>query len=376
MGHNRRIDRFRRTPFLFLSGILVSSCGGGGGTGPSDRDNQTAGINQRPSVLIVAPSDGAVFHEAESVTFRGTATDTEDGTLTGGSLAWFSSLDGAIGTGTQFSTDVLSLTLGTHTITLTATDSDGAAAAAASISIEVNQGAISGRVFRLNDDAPLPGVRVTRSGPGGDTETVTNASGDYGFVDIPVGVHDVSVVSGDVAPFGSFVVSEQQVTIGGGLAAGKVDFAFQAAEVEIRTIADMSDVGVGTEVEITVELDLTEIPLPLSGVSGRIEWLTAVTGLVSGSATGGDVWNDTGGSFLTNESPPGTLQFAGVSPTTGIVDDVFTVMTFRVTTVAAGSSSFTPNLEELDVFDPNTGVSTPLLDIVILRTTTVTVTVQ
>lgn len=334
--------------------------------------------NQPPTASITAPSDGAEFLDTESVIFQGTGTDPEDGTLIGGSMIWSSSLDGGIGTGNAFTLAALSLTVGTHTITLTVTDSDGAAATA-SISITVNQdltpGTISGRVFRSNDDAALEGVRVLRSGPDGDEEAVTNPSGDYEFVDVPVGTHDVSVE--DLPPFGSLVVSgAQQITIAGGQAVDEVDFAFQAAEVEIRTIADMSDVGVGTEVEITVELDLTEIPLPLSGVSGTIDWRTASTEFVSGSATEGDVWGDTGGSFLTNESPLGTLQFVGVSPTTGIVDDVFVVMTFRVTMVGADSAPFTPNLEELDVFDPDTGVSTPLLDIVILRVTTARVTVQ
>ena len=51
----------------------------------------------------------------------GTATD-EDGDLAA-SLAWSSSLDGAIGSGASFSTTTLSL--GSHTITASVTDSGG-----------------------------------------------------------------------------------------------------------------------------------------------------------------------------------------------------------------------------------------------------------
>ena len=50
--------------------------------------------------------------------FAGTGSDPEDGTLTGASLVWTSSINGQIGTGTSFSTTTLSA--GTHTITLTA----------------------------------------------------------------------------------------------------------------------------------------------------------------------------------------------------------------------------------------------------------------
>ncbi len=381
MGCTRRIDRFQRILVLALSGVQLSC--GGNGTEPGSSNTDTSSpteSNQAPTASITAPSNGAVFLDTEGVTFRGTATDSEDGTLTGQSLVWSGSLDGAIGTGSPFIAGALTLSVGTHTITLTATDDDGASATP-SISITVNQdltaGSISGRVFRSQEDAPFAVVRVTRSGPDGNTEVVTDVLGNYEFSDVPVGTHSVSVMSEDLPPFGSFVVSgEQQVTITGGLVAEGVDFGFRVAEVEVRTMASVSSAGVGAEVEITVELDLTEIPLPMSGINGTIEWPTAVTGVVSGNTTEGDVWNQTGGSFLTNESPPGTLLFVGVSPSTGIVDDVFTMMTFRVTTVAAGSANFTPNLVELNVFDPDTGASTPLLDIVILRTTTATVTVQ
>ena len=50
----------------------------------------------------------------------GTLADTEDGSISG-TIAWTSSLDGAIGTGASIST---ALSPGTHTITATVTDSD------------------------------------------------------------------------------------------------------------------------------------------------------------------------------------------------------------------------------------------------------------
>jgi hypothetical protein len=79
--------------------------------------------NQPPVVTITAPTDGSTQEAGNNLTFSGTALDAEDGSLTGTALAWTSSLDGAIGTGTSFNKSDLSF--GNHTIVLTATDSEG-----------------------------------------------------------------------------------------------------------------------------------------------------------------------------------------------------------------------------------------------------------
>ncbi|AHG87656.1 glycoside hydrolase family 18 [Gemmatirosa kalamazoonensis] len=80
--------------------------------------------NAAPTATISAPTSGASVAQGASVTFTGAGTDPEDGTLSGASLVWTSSINGQIGTGASFSTTTLSA--GTHTITLKATDSKGA----------------------------------------------------------------------------------------------------------------------------------------------------------------------------------------------------------------------------------------------------------
>ena len=77
--------------------------------------------NTAPSVTISSPASGASYASGTAVSFSGSATDTQDGSLTA-ALAWTSNIDGAIGTGGSF-TKVL--TAGSHTIKAAVTDSGG-----------------------------------------------------------------------------------------------------------------------------------------------------------------------------------------------------------------------------------------------------------
>jgi hypothetical protein len=77
-------------------------------------------VNQAPTVTIGSPTDGGQLASGAPVNFLGTASDAEDGNITG-SLVWTS--DGVqIGTGGSFSA---TLADGNHLITATVTDLDG-----------------------------------------------------------------------------------------------------------------------------------------------------------------------------------------------------------------------------------------------------------
>ncbi|MBD3259890.1 hypothetical protein GF371_04650, partial [Candidatus Woesearchaeota archaeon] len=84
-------------------------------------DIEQPGVNQAPTAIISSPSTGSSYTQGSIVTFSGSGTDPEDGSVPGAGLTWSSDIDGNIGTGTTVQTAALSL--GTHTITLTATDS-------------------------------------------------------------------------------------------------------------------------------------------------------------------------------------------------------------------------------------------------------------
>ena len=79
--------------------------------------------NTPPTATISEPANGNSFLTSDIISFNGSGSDNEDGSLSGGSLVWTSNIDGQIGTDESFS-KVLSA--GSHTVTLTATDSEGA----------------------------------------------------------------------------------------------------------------------------------------------------------------------------------------------------------------------------------------------------------
>jgi hypothetical protein len=137
-------------------------------------------FNQSPVATITAPANNASFAQGASVSFAGTGTDAEDGTLTGASLVWSSSLDGQIGTGTSFSTTTLSV--GTHVITLTVTDSQGAHGTA-TITVVIT-GVVTNRPPTAAITSPanaasfVQGASVSFAGTGNDPEdgVLTGAS--------------------------------------------------------------------------------------------------------------------------------------------------------------------------------------------------------
>jgi hypothetical protein len=95
----------------------------------------TSVSNTAPTVTISSPQDGASFGSGASISFAGSASDKEDGTLTT-TMVWKSDLDGQIGTGGSFDGVLRD---GTHTITASATDSGGLTGTA-NISITIGGG--------------------------------------------------------------------------------------------------------------------------------------------------------------------------------------------------------------------------------------------
>ena len=117
--------------------------------------------NSLPTISIQAPSAGSSFTTTDAITFRGAASDFDDGDLAS-SISWSSNIDGSIGGG---GTVVRQLSSGSHTITARVTDSDGATRIASvpitvggsppTVSIEAPE---NGGSFQSGDDIHFKGA--------------------------------------------------------------------------------------------------------------------------------------------------------------------------------------------------------------------------
>ena len=155
-------------------------------------------------VKILTPSDGAQFQAGDEITFTGSAKDFRDGNLEGNSLVWTSSIDGEIGTGTEFARNDLSE--GTHTITLTATNSGGKEWTAA-ITITISGGTVTTTTTTIDGTTttttPMPMEIVSLAFTEGDTIPVkytcdgADTSPDLSWSNAPAGTKSFVLIMDD-----------------------------------------------------------------------------------------------------------------------------------------------------------------------------------
>jgi hypothetical protein len=174
--------------------------------------------NTPPVVTITAPGNGSSVQVGTSVTFTGTATDVEDGTISG-SLTWSSSINGTIGSGASFSTS--SLSAGTHTITASVTDSAGAPGSA-QITLNVTSGQTTVTFFSIASEDG----RIWESGETGNVGGGGNST-DNTTIALRVGDTNVdeqykNIVSFDTSsiPDGATIVSASLRLVRGSISGG------------------------------------------------------------------------------------------------------------------------------------------------------------
>jgi subtilisin family serine protease len=140
------------------------------GHGLVDAAEAVGVLNDLPIVSITSPTDGSTFESGVTIYFSGTASDTEDGDLTG-DLVWTSDIDGSMDTGGSFS---MIMNDGDHTITTNVTDSGGATGSA---SIGITVGTPSTNIMHVSDiymSLKIAGINVNAIA----TVTIVDADGN------------------------------------------------------------------------------------------------------------------------------------------------------------------------------------------------------
>ena len=225
--------RLRAVACLCTLGLIALACDEPTSTGQQDQQNIAAGAiggrrNREPTVSITSPAIGASESAGTSALFSGTASDPEDGALSGASLVWTSSRDGQIGTGRTFSRGDLSV--GSHVIILTARDSRGASATKSrtlNITGVVNQPPVATISAPGSGTSFVQGSVVTFAGSGTDPENgalsgaaltwMSNLDGSIGAgasftkSTLTVGTH--TIVLRAVDPQGASGMSSRTITI-------------------------------------------------------------------------------------------------------------------------------------------------------------------
>lgn len=133
-----------------------------------------SGVNEPPTLTIQAPLEGSQFALGEPVSLAASASDPEEGDLSG-AITWSSDLDGALGTGGALT--LTTLGLGTHALTAVVTDGAGqTASATVHVGVTAPGAIVPGAPIALFDGQSLAGLQPWFSGTGfGDPQAVFRA---------------------------------------------------------------------------------------------------------------------------------------------------------------------------------------------------------
>ncbi len=269
----------------------------------------TIGSNTGPSATITGPAPGAVFQLGALVTFTGSGVDPQDGPLTGTALAWSSSLDGPLGTGSTLATN--GLTIGTHTITLTARDA-GLLTGTATTTVRINAPPVANAGFDqgLTDTDGSGSEAVTLDGsasndPDGSlasyswtgTSVPVPTTGVSPAVTLPVGAHNITLTVTDND--GATAVDVVVVTIGGNSApTAAITGPASGSVFQVGAVVPLAGTGIdpeegplpGSALSWTSSLDGTlgtGSSLPVSGLTAGTHTITLTAtdrGLLAGTA--------------------------------------------------------------------------------------------
>jgi hypothetical protein len=241
--------------------------------GKSANAQLTIVVNATPTVTISAPADGTVIEPGESVGFTGTASDTEDGSLSA-SIAWTSDVDGALGTGASLATTAL-VTSGSHTITAAVTDSGGKSVNA-QLTIVVNATPTVTISAPADGTVIEPGESVGFTGTASDTEDGSLSASIVWTSDVDGALGTgASLATTALVTSGSHTITGTVTDSGGRMGSAQLTVIVNASpSVTITAPADSSSFASGEPVNFTGIASDTED----GDVASSISWTSSKDG--------------------------------------------------------------------------------------------------
>ena len=243
--------------------------------------------NEQPTVEINEPQDGSAFSLGETIQFRASASDAEDGALDD-SIVWNSDIDGNLGNGPLLS--VSALTVGEHRISASVTDSAGSTGSS-SIVVAI-AAATANRLPVVSITMPADGVTVAQGASVEFSATASDAEDGplddsitwSSSIDGALGTGS-TITSSTLSP-GGHTISAQVTDSAGVTRSDSITITVSAQanappSVSIESPSDGSSFTQGSSVDLRARSSDPED----GSVDASIEWTSSIDGVLGGGAS-------------------------------------------------------------------------------------------
>ena len=345
----------RNTTFLAEGNqmLTLSATDLGGLTASDQVLIAVVGPNEPPLCTITIPSDGAVFNEAATVTFSGTASDPNESDLSNLTATWESNRDGVLNTNAPdpsglMSFEIADLTPGDHVIQLTVAD-DGELSCADTLSVAIranpyfiDTGPPDGTIIteaesvtltaRVDDietavSALTVGWESSMDGPLGDTTADSLGHAELTTTSLSPGFHEITVTVTDTD--GMSAVATQTLEINQRPTSPNVSLAPVPANTTDDVVATIDVESIDPEGEpvsysyewrvddATSLVSTTEV-LPSAATAKGQTWTIVVT------PSDGETEGPGGSASLIIQNTPPTIASTTISPAEPLSTDDLT----------------------------------------------------
>jgi arylsulfatase A len=243
--------------------------------------------NEQPTITISEPQDGSSFSFGETIQFRASASDAEDGLLDG-SIVWSSDIDGILGNGPLVPASAM--TLGEHRVTASVTDSAGATASSSIVVSITNASTNQSPIVSITmpaDGVTIPqGELVEFSATASDPEDgpIESAIGRSSSIDGDLG--EGGTISSSTLSQGSHTITAQVTDSAGETRSDSISVTISAQTnvsptVIIDSPSDAASFTRGTSVDFRARADDPED----GSIGSSIEWISSIDGALGSGAS-------------------------------------------------------------------------------------------